>query len=146
MVTAWLRDAWRFLQTGQGLGVLGVVSFFLVVVVYAGLASRFPGVGLLATSLLTFAAVLVGTFAAWPVEKKITLQRQAEVVTYRVLVALAAYLAVGIALLWLVNRFTGYVIPLDWPGNFLTRVPFWPFYALVTVGCQLFLPVPPDAC
>ncbi len=145
MVKLGLSEVRAFLKTPLGLATAALVAFLLAVLSYAALAVVSPGAGLFATSLLVLAGVLFSTFAAWPVERKITLQRQAEVIGYRVLAALGVYIGLGFAILFTLNTFTDYVVPLDWPSAFLLRVPFWPFYSLVTLGCYTFLPAPVDA-
>lgn len=138
--------AWSVLSHRLGLSVGGGVAFVLVVVLYVSLAGSFPGMALLASSIVGLLGVVLGVLAAWPVERKVTLQRQAEVVGYRLLLAIGVYVVVGVGALWGLNMVMEAQVPLDWPGGFARRVPFWPFYALVLVGCSFLLPTPPGAC
>lgn len=139
-------DVWTLITTRYGLAVGLGVTLVLVPILYAALASSKPGVALILASVSGLAAFLFGTLLVWPVERKITWQRQAEVLGYRVLAALAAYVLVGFVSLWAFNTFTERIVPLAWPSDFLRRVPFWPFYSLVILSCQGLLPAPPNAC
>lgn len=136
----------RPLVAGYGLWAAFGVALAIVPGAYVALASSNPGAALLVASLAGFASAVLGTLIAWPAERKITWQRQAEVLGYRLGVALGVYVGLGVLLLFLANTFTPQEVPLSWPGQFLRRVPFWPFYSLVILGCRTFLPAPPDAC
>lgn len=141
---------WRWLQAAASLaGLLAVLS-------YVFLAPRTPGVALLASSALAFVAVLGGILAVWPVEEKITLERQLEVTGTRLLLIVVVWFGLGFALLWGLNQISpeGIRVPVAWDAPFLRpwensffrRVTFWPFYVLVLLGCRGGLPTPPGAC
>lgn len=130
----------RWLATAAGVAGVGAP------LAYAALALVAPGLALLLASLLALVATGAGVLLAWPVERKITWQRQAEVLGYRVALALAIYVGLGFLVITLANLVTGLQIPTNWPGDFLRRVPFWPFYGLIVVACHTVLPAPPDAC
>lgn len=123
--------------------VAGVVLGFIA---YVGLASGSPGAALITTSLLVFAAALFATLIAWPMELKITWQRQLELLGYRTLAALAAYAVLGLTILFSINTLTDRVVPIDEQGHLFRRLPFWPFYALAVLSCRSPLPAPPGAC
>lgn len=126
------------------------------VLAYLGLVGLAAPLALALSSLLGLSALLGAVLALWPVESKITLERQAEVVGARVSVALVVYFAVGFGVLSLLNGTTPDTVrvPVAWEGPFLQpwrnpffrRVTFWPFYALVLLGCQGVGPTPPGAC
>lgn len=141
-----LASASRALLARYGLAIGGGLLLLLLPAVYAALAAGSPGIALLVTSAMGLVAVTLLTFFAWPMERKITWQRQAEVAAYRLGAALGTYVGLGVTVLFLVNTFTAQQVPLAWPGEFLRRVPFWPFYGLVILACRTFLPAPPDAC
>lgn len=144
------------LSSWPRLGFAAAVSALVSVLAYLALASVLPGVSLLLASFAMFLAFLGFALSVWPVERKITLSRQAEVVGYRLALVLVVYFAVGGLLLWSLNAMTpeNLRVPIawdapmvrPWEATFLRRVTFWPFYALVLVGCQSPLPVPPGAC
>lgn len=132
----------------------GAAVFALVS--YLALAAFTPGLALLLASLALFLALLGAILSRWPAERKITLERQIEVVGYRLLITLFVYYALGFALLWGLNQISPEQarVPLawdapmtqPWAASFVRRVSFWPFYALVLVGCHGALPTPPGAC
>lgn len=145
-----------WLSAWDGLRIAVATSALVGLLAYLGLASRAPGAALLIASGAWFAATLGAVLALWPAERKITVQRQAEVVGYRLGLTLLVYFLVGFALLWALNSLAPSQarVPIAWEGSFLRpwenpffrRVTFWPFYALVLVGCQGILPTPPGAC
>lgn len=131
-------------------------SAVFALVSYLALASHVPGLALLLASLGLFAALLGAVLSRWPAERKITLERQIEVVGYRLILTLVVYYAVGLAVLWGLNHLSpaqarvpiAWDAPMmrPWEATFMRRVTFWPFYALVLVGCHGWLPTPPGAC
>jgi hypothetical protein len=145
-----------WLSSWGGLRFAVPAAALLALVAYVGLAGRAPGVALLVATVFGFTAVLGSVLSASPVERKITVERQAEVVAYRLLVALVVYFGVGFLVLWGLNSLSPEQarVPIAWEGSmfrpwenpFFRRVTFWPFYALVLVGCQGLLPTPPGAC
>lgn len=141
-----LASVWSGITVRYALAVALGVALVALPIVYAVLASGSPGAALISTSAVGLVAVGVATFLVWPMERKITWQRQVEVLGYRLLAALAAYLVAGFVILFLLNTVTDRVVPLDWPTGFMRRLPFWPFYTLVVLGCQGILPTPPGAC
>lgn len=145
----WL-SAWERLRPAVALAALvGLVA-------YLALAGSAPGAALLFASASGFLAVLGLVLSAWPADRKITVKRQAEVVGYRLLATLILYFGVGFLVLWGLNSLSPEQarVPIAWEGSalqpwanpFFRRVTFWPFYALVLVGCQGVLPTPPGAC
>lgn len=136
-------------MAATGSALVGLVS-------YLALASLVPGLALFLASLGLFAGLLGAVLSRWPAERKITVERQAEVVGYRLFVTLLVYFAVGFAVLWGLNQLSPEQarVPLawdapmtqPWASSFVRRVSFWPFYALVMIGCHGWLPTPPGAC
>lgn len=141
---------WRMLP------VATVGSALVALVGYLVLASPVPGLAAAVSTLAGFLAVLGGVLHRWPVERKITVNRQAEVVLYRLAVTLVIYFAIGFLVLWGLNQISPEQarVPLAWDAPmsrawqtaFLQRVGFWPFYMLVLLGCHLPIPTPPGAC
>lgn len=123
-----------------------VVALGLSLLAYLALASLAPSAALLACSLLAIAGALFGTLWIWPMERKITWQRQMEVLGYRLLAAVLTYGIIGYGTLFAINTFSPQIVPLDTPNEMLRRLPFWPFYALVVLGCQTPIPAPGGAC
>lgn len=113
---------------------------------YVALATSVPALALFVSSLTMLAAFVLGTLLLWPMEKKITMQRQLEVFGYRAGVGTIVYMGLGYGLLRLLNALAAKQIPLDPPPVLIRRLPFWPFYAFTLLGCQGFLPAPPGAC
>lgn len=145
-----------WLSSWERLGPAVLVTALVGLLAYLVLAGRSPGAALLIASAAGFAATLGAVLHTWPAERKITLERQAEVVLYRLFGALIVYFLVGFVLLWALNSLSPEQarVPIAWEGSllrpwenpFFRRVTFWPFYALVLVGCQGVLPTPPGAC
>lgn len=143
-------SSWTRLRLASGVvALLGLLS-------YVALASRAPGAALLVASFLLFLAVLGGVLTVLPADRKITFERQLEVVAYRLGTAILVYFVIGYALLWTLNTLAPVdaQVPIAWDGPFLRpwentffrRVTFWPFYVLLILGCQALLPTPPGAC
>jgi hypothetical protein len=103
-------------------------------------------VGTLVCMAAFFVAFLAGTLLVWEAEEKITMTRQLEVFSFRLAVALAAYVVVGVGLLFVVNVALPGESPLALGPGFASRALAWPFQALVQVGCSSPLPTPPGAC
>jgi len=144
------------LSDWRGLGLFTAGSALVGFVVYLLTASSVPALALFVASLGGFLAILGAVLSVWPAERKITVNRQAEVVGSRLALVLVVYLGLGFAILWGLNQIspTEARVPLAWDApmtqfwrsTFLRRVGFWPFYALVLLGCHLGLPTPGGAC
>lgn len=138
------------------LALAGAASGVLAIVAYVALAGFTPGLALLLSTAAAFFALLAAVLRRWPVEHKITVNRQAEVVGYRLGLTLLIHYGVGLAVLWGLNGISPEQVRVPiawdapftrpWQAAFLRRVSFWPFYALVLVGCHLPFPTPPGAC
>jgi hypothetical protein len=123
---------------------------------YLGLAGSAPGLALLVATVSWLAAMLGLVLLVSPAERKITFERQLEVVGARVVAAVLIYFGVGFLALYGLNALAPEQarVPIAWGGPllqpwenpFFRRVTFWPFYALVLLGCQNLVPTPPGAC
>lgn len=131
-------------RSASGVGTL--VALACVPILYASLASASPAVALITSSLSGLLATMLAATYAWPMERKITWQRQLEVFSYRLGVGLVVYAILGFALLFAVNQFSPRQVPLEWPVGYRRRLPFWPFYVLTVLSCWTPLPTPPGAC
>lgn len=144
---------WGSFEQMEWVALGGLLASILA---YLALASGSPGLALLTGSAFGFAAVLAAVVKVWPPDRKITVERQLEVIGYRLAAVLVVYYVVGFATLWGLNQISAETtrVPLAWEGPllqpwanpFFRRVTFWPFYALVLVGCQGVGPTPPGAC
>ncbi len=109
---------------------------------YAAFARLLPALALFLSSLALLTGLVFMVVLAWPVGRKITWQRRAEVWAYRAGLGLVTYLLVGVGAVLLLNVLSPRTVPLEWPQA-ARYVPFWPFYLWFVVGCEGIGPCPP---